>query len=148
MNNELGDLERSNLRARSLTDRRRRLVVISFRSTEDRIVRLFMRKRMRARPDLFDLPVVPRSSSRAWKLLGKPQYASEEELKANPRARAARCMRVAEKLGCEQYSSSSAWPPQLPHVAAFIYGLCSRRLPWPTAPTGTGNCSTRCCIPS
>ncbi|WP_065424999.1 16S rRNA (cytosine(1402)-N(4))-methyltransferase, partial [Pseudomonas aeruginosa] len=31
------------------------------------------------------------------KLLGKPQYASEEELKANPRSRSA-VMRVAEKL--------------------------------------------------
>ncbi|MHA5864942.1 16S rRNA (cytosine(1402)-N(4))-methyltransferase, partial [Pseudomonas aeruginosa] len=44
-----------------------------------------------------DLPIRSKVFEPRLKLLGKPQYASEEELKANPRSRSA-VMRVAEKL--------------------------------------------------
>ncbi|MBU2372767.1 MAG: 16S rRNA (cytosine(1402)-N(4))-methyltransferase, partial [Gammaproteobacteria bacterium] len=44
-----------------------------------------------------DLPIIPEKFVPRLKLLGKPQYASTEEVKANPRSRSA-VMRVAEKL--------------------------------------------------
>ena len=73
-------------------------MVISFHSLEDRIVKLFMRKHAKGEADNLprDLPIRSVFEPRL-KLLGKPQYASEEELKANPRSRSA-VMRVAEKL--------------------------------------------------
>jgi 16S rRNA (cytosine1402-N4)-methyltransferase len=75
-----------------------RLVVISFHSLEDRIVKRFMRDE--AVPDTLpkNLPlrVVDLPQARL-RLVGKPVKASVAEVSANPRARSA-VMRVAEKL--------------------------------------------------
>ncbi len=75
-----------------------RLVVISFHSLEDRIVKHFMREA--AVPDTGpkDLPLTAdRLPQATMRLLGKPIKASAAEIAANPRARSA-VMRVAEKL--------------------------------------------------
>jgi 16S rRNA (cytosine1402-N4)-methyltransferase len=75
-----------------------RLVVISFHSLEDRIVKRFMRDE--AVPDTLpkNLPLrtadLPQPRLR---LVGKPVKAGAVEVSANPRARSA-VMRVAEKL--------------------------------------------------
>ncbi len=75
-----------------------RLVVISFHSLEDRIVKRFMRDE--AVPDTLpkNLPLrtadLPQPRLR---LIGKPVKAGAAEVSANPRARSA-VMRVAEKL--------------------------------------------------
>jgi len=99
INNELGDLERGLDAALEALDVGGRLVVISFHSLEDRIVKLFMRKHAKGEADKLprDLPIRPAAFEPRLKLLGKPQYASDAELKANPRSRSA-VMRVAEKL--------------------------------------------------
>jgi 16S rRNA (cytosine1402-N4)-methyltransferase len=75
-----------------------RLVVISFHSLEDRIVKLFMRKLVKGEADNLprNLPVRTRfrtENQNPW----QAQFASDAELKANPRSRSA-VMRVAEKL--------------------------------------------------
>ncbi|MCY1396152.1 Ribosomal RNA small subunit methyltransferase H [compost metagenome] len=74
-------------------------MVISFHSLEDRIVKQFMRKHAKGEADNLprDLPIRAKAFDPRLKLLGKPQYASDAELKANPRSRSA-VMRVAEKL--------------------------------------------------
>lgn len=99
INNELGDLERGLEAAMDALEIGGRLAVISFHSLEDRIVKQFMRRHVKGEADNLprDLPVrlapfVPR-----LKLIGKPQYAGDAELKANPRSRSA-VLRVAEKL--------------------------------------------------
>ncbi len=99
INNELGDLERGLDAAMDALEVGGRLSVISFHSLEDRIVKQFMRRHVKGEADNLprDLPVrivpfVPR-----LKLIGKPQYASDAELKANPRSRSA-VLRIAEKL--------------------------------------------------
>ena len=99
INNELGDLERGLDAAMDALEIGGRLSVISFHSLEDRIVKQFMRRHVKGEADNLprDLPVrlapfVPR-----LKLIGKPQYAGDAELKANPRSRSA-VLRVAEKL--------------------------------------------------
>ena len=76
-----------------------RLVIISFHSLEDRIVKQFMRRHAKGEADTLprDLPIIPEKFVPRLKLLGKPQYASDEKVKANPRSRSA-VMRVAEKL--------------------------------------------------
>lgn len=99
INNELGDLEAGLEAALEALDIGGRLVVISFHSLEDRIVKQFMRRHAKGEADNLprDLPIIPEKFVPRLKLLGKPQYASAEEVKANPRSRSA-VMRVAEKL--------------------------------------------------
>ena len=78
-----------------------RLVVISFHSLEDRIVKRFMRDTAQGDKLPRNLPVraaeVPRGKLR---LVGRAVRASGEEVAANPRARSA-VMRVAERTGDE-----------------------------------------------
>jgi 16S rRNA (cytosine1402-N4)-methyltransferase len=99
INNELGDLETGLEAALEALDVGGRLVVISFHSLEDRIVKHFMRRHAKGEADTLprDLPIIPERFVPRMKLLGKPQYASADEVKANPRSRSA-VMRVAEKL--------------------------------------------------
>ncbi|MEE4463603.1 16S rRNA (cytosine(1402)-N(4))-methyltransferase RsmH [Azotobacter chroococcum] len=99
INNELGDLEQGLEAALEALEVGGRLVVISFHSLEDRIVKQFMRRQAKGEADKLprDLPIRPAAFEPRFKLIGKPQYASESEIKANPRARSA-VMRVAEKL--------------------------------------------------
>lgn len=76
-----------------------RLVVISFHSLEDRIVKHFLRDAASADHLPRDMPIRARDLGRATlKLIGKPVRASTAEISANPRARSA-IMRVAEKVG-------------------------------------------------
>ena len=99
VNNELGDLEQGLDAALENLAVGGRLVVISFHSLEDRIVKQFMRKHAKGEMDKLprDLPIIPKAFEPRLKLIGKPQFASEAELQANPRSRSA-VMRVAEKL--------------------------------------------------
>jgi 16S rRNA (cytosine1402-N4)-methyltransferase len=99
VNNELGDLQQGLDAALENLEVGGRVVVISFHSLEDRIVKQFMRKHAKGELDKLprDLPIIPKAFEPRLKLLGKPQFASEAELKANPRSRSA-VMRVAEKL--------------------------------------------------
>ncbi|WP_134676859.1 16S rRNA (cytosine(1402)-N(4))-methyltransferase RsmH [Ectopseudomonas khazarica] len=99
VNNELGDLERGLEAALESLEVGGRLVVISFHSLEDRIVKQFMKRQAKGEADKLprDLPIIPKAFEPRLKLIGKPVYASDEELKANPRSRSA-VMRIAEKL--------------------------------------------------
>jgi len=98
INQELGQLEIALPQALELLKPGGRLVVISFHSLEDRIVKHFMRSH--ATPD--DLPKnLPLRADQLPKpklrLVGKAIKPSVREISANPRARSA-VMRVAEKL--------------------------------------------------
>ena len=98
VNQELEELEAVLPQCVELLEPGGRLVVISFHSLEDRIVKRFMREAARADT----LP--PRLAVRArdlpqpkLRLVGKAKRASEDEVAANPRARSA-IMRVAERM--------------------------------------------------
>ncbi|WP_227458904.1 16S rRNA (cytosine(1402)-N(4))-methyltransferase RsmH [Cupriavidus pauculus] len=102
INQELADLENGLKAAYDLLQPGGRLVVISFHSLEDRIVKRFMQAH--AKPDLDADPALRRAPLRAadlpqptMKLLGRFKPGAEE-VAENPRARSA-VMRVAEKLG-------------------------------------------------
>jgi 16S rRNA (cytosine1402-N4)-methyltransferase len=99
VNNELGDLEAGLEAALDALEVGGRLAVISFHSLEDRIVKLFMRKLVKGEADNLprNLPVRHQAFEPRIKLIGKAQFASDEETRANPRSRSA-VMRVAEKL--------------------------------------------------
>lgn len=99
VNNELADLEAGLEAAMAALKVGGRLVVISFHSLEDRIVKLFMRKLAKGEADNLprNLPVRFEAFEPFIRIHGKAQFAGEAELKANPRSRSA-VMRVAEKL--------------------------------------------------
>jgi 16S rRNA (cytosine1402-N4)-methyltransferase len=99
VNSELDDLERGLDAALDNLQIGGRLVVISFHSLEDRIVKQFLRKHAKGEADALprDLPIIAKAFEPRLKLIGKPQFASEAEQRANPRSRSA-IMRVAEKL--------------------------------------------------
>ena len=99
VNNELGDLERGLEAALDALEVGGRLVVISFHSLEDRIVKQFMKRQAKGEADKLprDLPIIPKAFEPRLKLIGKPVFASDAEVKANPRSRSA-VMRIAEKL--------------------------------------------------
>ncbi|MEG5264619.1 16S rRNA (cytosine(1402)-N(4))-methyltransferase RsmH [Pseudomonas sp. JDS28PS106] len=99
VNNELGDLEAGLEAALDALEVGGRLVVISFHSLEDRIVKLFMRKLAKGEADNMprNLPIQHKAFEPKIRIHGKARFASDEETRANPRSRSA-VMRVAEKL--------------------------------------------------
>lgn len=99
VNNELGDLEAGLEAALDALEVGGRLVVISFHSLEDRIVKLFMRKLAKGEADNMprNLPIQHKAFEPKICIHGKARFASDEETRANPRSRSA-VMRVAEKL--------------------------------------------------
>ncbi len=74
-----------------------RLVVISFHSLEDRMIKRFMRDMARGDSLPAGVPVTESERNRRMRLVGKPVRASDEEVEGNVRARSA-VMRVAEKI--------------------------------------------------
>jgi 16S rRNA (cytosine1402-N4)-methyltransferase len=100
INHELEDLEACLAQVLDILKPGGRLVVISFHSLEDRLVKRFIRDQSRGDGFPPDLPVTHLQVSQQHRLrpVGKPVRAGEEELARNPRARSA-IMRVAERLG-------------------------------------------------
>ncbi|MGF1642604.1 MAG: 16S rRNA (cytosine(1402)-N(4))-methyltransferase RsmH [Thiotrichales bacterium] len=99
INNELNELQQGLASALEALALGGRLVVISFHSLEDRLVKHFMRGHAREKPVFTRsgelLPMV--GGALRLKLIGKPIRPSAIEIKGNPRARSA-VLRVAEKL--------------------------------------------------
>ncbi|MEH6564167.1 MAG: 16S rRNA (cytosine(1402)-N(4))-methyltransferase RsmH [Halopseudomonas sp.] len=73
-----------------------RLVVISFHSLEDRLVKQFMRREAKGAPLPRDLPIRDIDIAVSVNLVGKAIKPSAAEVAANPRARSA-VLRIAEK---------------------------------------------------
>lgn len=98
VNDELTNIEKALPQALELLTRGGRLVVVSFHSLEDRIVKQFM---VRESKDCICPPEFPecRCQARAGLqiLTRKPVVASEEETKTNSRAKSAK-LRAAEKI--------------------------------------------------
>jgi 16S rRNA (cytosine1402-N4)-methyltransferase len=97
VNDELGALERGLATALELLANGGRLVVISFHSLEDRIVKRFIAREARGDEAYAGLPDMPEWARPRLKAVGKLIRPGPAETGRNPRARSAR-MRVAEKL--------------------------------------------------
>ena len=97
VNRELDDLQQLLDVAVDLLTVGGRLVVISFHSLEDRMVKRYMRDMARGKSLPRGVPVTEADLDRRLKLVGKALKAGAEELAANPRSRSA-VMRVAEKI--------------------------------------------------
>lgn len=98
INGELDDLERGLDASLDALRPGGRLVVISFHSLEDRMVKRFLRRQSRGDADLPpDLPVRAAELHAAMCLVGRAVRASSDEVAANPRARSA-VLRAGERL--------------------------------------------------
>jgi 16S rRNA (cytosine1402-N4)-methyltransferase len=96
INDELGQLERGLHAALEVLAPGGRLVVISFHSLEDRVVKRFMQRESQVNPALGELPAIPAEARPLLKLIGRKLRPSADELARNPRARSA-LLRVAER---------------------------------------------------
>ncbi|MBK6509132.1 MAG: 16S rRNA (cytosine(1402)-N(4))-methyltransferase RsmH [Haliea sp.] len=97
VNRELEDLQAFLSVALDLLRVGGRLVVISFHSLEDRLVKRYMRDMARGDSLPRGVPVTEAALNRRMRLVGKAVRASAEEVAGNVRARSA-VMRVAEKI--------------------------------------------------
>lgn len=97
INNELSDLEKVLDDALDVLAVGGRLVVISFHSLEDRIVKRFMRDKARGDDFPRGMPVTRDQMHPRVRVLGRPVFPGDAEIDVNPRARSA-VLRAAEKL--------------------------------------------------
>ncbi|MEZ5498560.1 MAG: 16S rRNA (cytosine(1402)-N(4))-methyltransferase RsmH [Steroidobacteraceae bacterium] len=97
INDELAQLRQALAAALSVLESGGRLVVISFHSLENRIVKNFIRDHSRAPRELAALPVLPPQAQPVLRPVGRKLFPDAAEIARNPRARSA-VLRAAEKL--------------------------------------------------
>lgn len=100
INNELDDVQKGLQGSVAIMAPQARLVVISFHSLEDRIVKRFIRDEERGPQLPRDIPVTAAMQRSRLKRVGKLLLPGEDEINHNPRSRSAKC-RVAERTDCE-----------------------------------------------
>lgn len=99
INSELVELESVLSQALSVLASNGRLVVISFHSLEDRMVKHFMRRQAKGEslPKGLPIPDDKLPTQRTLRLIGKAIKAGTDELAKNPRSRSA-ILRIGEKI--------------------------------------------------
>ena len=98
INSELDELKAVLQQSARVLKQGGRLVVISFHSLEDRIVKRFIRDESGAKYNPGKLPIKEADIAKGiLKKVGKPLKAGAQEIRQNPRARSA-VMRVAERI--------------------------------------------------
>ncbi len=97
VNKELDDIENVLASSASVLKKGGRLVVISFHSLEDRIVKRFMREQSSGPVVPRNLPIPLDAQKPVFKCIGKAIKASADEVSSNVRSRSA-VLRIAEKL--------------------------------------------------
>jgi 16S rRNA (cytosine1402-N4)-methyltransferase len=96
INDELGELTQGLAAAERMLKPGGRLVVISFHSLEDRIVKTFFAERGRTSAGSRHQPETVKASPSFSILTRKPVTADDDEVNRNPRARSAK-LRAAER---------------------------------------------------
>ena len=88
-----------------------RLVVVSFHSLEDRIVKNFLVERAKAAGGSRHLPVIAQAAPSFHILTKRPVTPDDDEITANPRARSAK-LRAAERTAApaQRAAALPAWP--------------------------------------
>ncbi|WP_131780969.1 16S rRNA (cytosine(1402)-N(4))-methyltransferase RsmH [Legionella gresilensis] len=97
INNELDDLKKGLKNAFEVLGKGGRLVVISFHSLEDRIVKQFMRDMEIGHQLPFDIPIRAQEELKSFKRVGKAIKPEEKEIRQNIRSRSA-ILRIGEKI--------------------------------------------------
>ncbi len=96
VNDELGELARALAAAERVLKPQGRLVVVSFHSLEDRIVKSFLSQRAETRGGSRHAPEVKRPAPTFRVLTKRPVTAADDEIARNPRARSAK-LRAGER---------------------------------------------------
>ena len=111
VNEELDELHLALAAAERVLKPGGRLVVVSFHSLEDRIVKDFLNQRGRAASGSRHLPEVSQAAPSFQILTKRPVTAGETEVSANPRARSAK-LRAAERTSSPAHAAGKlpAWP--------------------------------------
>jgi 16S rRNA (cytosine1402-N4)-methyltransferase len=119
VNDELGELQAGLSAAERILKPGGRLVVVSFHSLEDRIVKTFLAARAGTRAGSRHLPqAAPRPASFTI-LTKRPVGPDEAETAANPRARSAK-LRAAERNAAPVNASDLPALPRLPSLADVL----------------------------
>jgi 16S rRNA (cytosine1402-N4)-methyltransferase len=122
VNEELIELARGLAAAERVLKPGGRLVVVSFHSLEDRIVKNFLGERGRAPAFSRHQPEVTAAPPSFRLLTRKPQTPDEVEIAANPRARSAK-LRAAERTDAPARAApAEELPPRLPSLADVMRG--------------------------
>jgi len=111
VNQELDELHLALAAAERVLKPGGRLVVVSFHSLEDRIVKNFLVERGKAGGGSRHLPELAHAAPSFVILTKRPIIADDEEVAANPRARSAK-LRAAERTEASAHQAASlpAWP--------------------------------------
>jgi 16S rRNA (cytosine1402-N4)-methyltransferase len=122
LNEELEELAAALSAAEAVLKPGGRLVVVSFHSLEDRIVKTFLVERGRQSGSPRHLPEVVRPAPTFRLLTGRPVTPEESEIAANPRARSAK-LRAAERTQAALAPDRSAQRlPRLPSLDDVLRG--------------------------
>ena len=111
VNQELDELHLALAAAERVLKPGGRLVVVSFHSLEDRIVKNFLSERGKVGGGSRHLPEIAQAAPSFVILTKRPVVADDEEVSANPRARSAK-LRAAERTEAPAHQAASLpdWP--------------------------------------
>ncbi|MGY8632321.1 16S rRNA (cytosine(1402)-N(4))-methyltransferase RsmH [Bradyrhizobium sp. 14AA] len=111
VNEELEELQTALAAAERVLKPGGRLVVVSFHSLEDRIVKNFLSERSKTGGGSRHLPEVAQVAPSFHSLTRRPVVAGDEEVAHNPRARSAK-LRAAERTSAPAHEGDeeSSWP--------------------------------------
>jgi 16S rRNA (cytosine1402-N4)-methyltransferase len=111
VNEELDELHLALSAAESVLKPGGRLVVVSFHSLEDRIVKNFLGERGKSGGGSRHLPEIAQAAPSFVILTKRPVSADDEEISANPRARSAK-LRAAERTEAPAHGGAAlpSWP--------------------------------------
>jgi 16S rRNA (cytosine1402-N4)-methyltransferase len=121
VNDELGELGRALVVAEKILKPDGRLVVVSFHSLEDRMVKTFLTERSATGGGSRHAPERQRPEPTFRVLTKRPITASAEEIAENPRARSAK-LRAGERLATPAHDGEVAALPRLPSLADVLKG--------------------------
>ena len=123
VNDELGELAAALAAAERILKPDGRLVVVSFHSLEDRIVKSFLAERSDTRAGSRHAPERQRLEPTFRVLTKRPVTADEDEVARNPRARSAKLRAAARSDAAARADDLASLLPRLPPMADVLKAL-------------------------